>query len=191
MRERKCHPLSQQVVGEQRIGARDLPFPLLSAYAFWAYAIGGLAFFATLFFGASPDGGWFMYPPLSGAEYSPGIGADFWLLGIGFIEISAIAGAIELIVGILLTRAPGMTLGRMPIYAWSIPAGWNEPHHFDVAVARVTADGAVTTHGERMPFWPFRHETLRGDLRAAGLELATTTYSDEAPRYLVTARRAA
>ena len=41
---------------------------------------------------------------------SPGIGADWWLLGIGFIEISAIAGAIELIIGILFTRAPGMTL---------------------------------------------------------------------------------
>jgi len=102
------------------LGARDLPFPLLSAYAFWAYAIGGLAFFRTLFFGESPDGGWFMYPPLTGKEFSPGRGADWWLLGIGFIEISAIAGAIELIVGILFTRAPGMTLARMPIFAWAM-----------------------------------------------------------------------
>ncbi|HEY9238572.1 MAG TPA: cbb3-type cytochrome c oxidase subunit I, partial [Burkholderiaceae bacterium] len=102
------------------LGARDLPFPRLSAYAFWAYAIGGLAFFCTIFFDASPDGGWFMYPPLTSAEHSPGIGADFWLLGIGFIEISAIAGAIELIIGILFTRAPGMTLGRMPVFAWAM-----------------------------------------------------------------------
>jgi len=102
------------------LGARDLPFPRLSAYAFWAYAIGGVAFFCTLFFGASPDGGWFMYPPLTGKEFSPGVGADFWLLGIGFIEISAIAGAIELIIGILFTRAPGMTLMRMPIFAWAM-----------------------------------------------------------------------
>jgi cytochrome c oxidase subunit I+III len=102
------------------LGARDLPFPLLSAYAFWAYAIGGIAFFCTLFFGQSPDGGWFMYPPLTGKEFSPGRGADWWLLGIGFIEISAIAGAIELIIGILFTRAPGMTLMRMPIFAWAM-----------------------------------------------------------------------
>ena len=102
------------------LGARDLPFPRLSAYAFWAYAVGGLAFFCTNFFGASPDGGWFMYPPLTGTEHSPGIGADFWLLGIGFIEISAIAGAIELIIGILFTRAPGMTLARMPVFAWAM-----------------------------------------------------------------------
>jgi hypothetical protein len=102
------------------LGARDLPFPRLSAYAFWAYAVGGLAFFCTIFFGVSPDGGWFMYPPLASAEHSPGAGADWWLLGIGFIEISAIAGAIELIVGILFTRAPGMTLGRMPVFAWAM-----------------------------------------------------------------------
>jgi cytochrome c oxidase subunit I+III len=102
------------------LGARDLPFPRLSAYAFWAYFIGGLAFFCSLFFGWAPDGGWFMYPPLTTQRFSPGINADMWLLGIGFIEISAIAGAIEIIVGILRTRAPGMTLARMPIFAWAM-----------------------------------------------------------------------
>ncbi len=102
------------------LGARDLPFPRLSAYAYWAYAFGGLAFFCTLFVGLAPDGGWFMYPPLTSRVHSPGLNADFWLLGIGFIEISAIAGAIELIIGILMTRAPGMTLSRMPVYAWSM-----------------------------------------------------------------------
>jgi cytochrome c oxidase subunit I+III len=43
--------------------ARDLPFPRLSAYSFWAYLIGGLVFFGTIFVGLSPRGGWFMYPP--------------------------------------------------------------------------------------------------------------------------------
>ncbi|MGH8728922.1 MAG: cbb3-type cytochrome c oxidase subunit I, partial [Burkholderiales bacterium] len=102
------------------LGARDLPFPRLSAYAFWAYFVGGLAFFCSLFFDLAPKGGWFMYPPLTSATYSPGINADFWLLGIGFIEISAIAGAIEIIVGVLRTRAPGMTLDKIPIFAWAM-----------------------------------------------------------------------
>jgi len=100
--------------------ARDLPFPRLSAYAFWAYFVGGNVFFASLFFGLAPDGGWFMYPPLTSYIYSPGINADFWLLGIGFIEISAIAGAVEIVVGVLRTRAPGMTLSRLPVYAWAM-----------------------------------------------------------------------
>ena len=102
------------------LGARDMPFPRLSAFAYWAYAIGGLVFFSSLFFGAAPTGGWFMNPPLTNATYSPGVNEDFWLLGIGFIEISAIAGAVEIIVGVLRTRAPGMTLERMPVFAWAM-----------------------------------------------------------------------
>ena len=102
------------------LAARDLPFPRLSAYAFWAYCFGGLAFFASIFFGLAPTGGWFMYPPLTDAKFSPGINEDFWLLGIGFIEISAIAGAIEIIVGVLRTRAPGMTLDKLPVFAWAM-----------------------------------------------------------------------
>jgi cytochrome c oxidase subunit I+III len=104
----------------QMLGARDLPFPRLSAFSYWAYAVGGTVFFCSIFFGLAPADGWFMYPPLSSGVYSKGINADFWLLGIGFIEISAIAGAIELIVGVLRTRAPGMTLVQMPIYAWAV-----------------------------------------------------------------------
>ena len=104
----------------QMLGARDLPFPRLSAYAYWIYLFGGVSFFASIFVGLAPDGGWFMYPPLTGRIYSPGIAADFWLLGIGFIEISAIAGAIEFIVGIMRTRAPGMSLDKMPILAWAL-----------------------------------------------------------------------
>jgi cytochrome c oxidase subunit I+III len=104
----------------QMLGARDLPFPRLGAFAFWAYFVGGLIFFSTLFFDLAPSGGWFMYPPLTSWQFSPGLGADFWLLGIGFIEISAIAGAIEIIVGVLRTRAPGMTLDQMPMFAWTL-----------------------------------------------------------------------
>jgi cytochrome c oxidase subunit I+III len=104
----------------QILGARDLPFPRLGAFATWSYIIGGTVFFGTLFFDLAPRDGWFMYPPLTLKEYSPGDNADFWLLGIGFIEISAIAGAIEIIIGVLRTRAPGMSLARMPIFAWAM-----------------------------------------------------------------------
>ncbi|HEU4630045.1 MAG TPA: cytochrome c oxidase subunit I [Gemmatimonadaceae bacterium] len=100
------------------LGARDMPFPRLSAFGYWCYAFGGVLVFSSLFFGVAPDGGWFMYPPLSSSTYSPGLNTEFWILGLGFVEISAVAAAVELIVGILRTRAPGMTLGRMPIFAW-------------------------------------------------------------------------
>ena len=100
------------------LGARDMPFPRVSALGYWSYAIGGVMVFSSLFFGVAPDGGWFMYPPLTGPRHSPGINADIWLLGLGFVEIAAVAAAVELIVGILKTRAPGMSLDKMPIFAW-------------------------------------------------------------------------
>ncbi|HVL01572.1 MAG TPA: cbb3-type cytochrome c oxidase subunit I [Dongiaceae bacterium] len=104
----------------QMLAARDLPFPRLGAFAVWAYIIGGTVFFSTIFYDLAPQGGWFMYPPLTLSEYSPGNNADFWLLGIGFIEISAIAGAIEIIVGVLRTRPPGMSLDKLPVFAWAM-----------------------------------------------------------------------
>jgi cytochrome c oxidase subunit I+III len=104
----------------QMLAARDLPFPRLSAFAIWAYIVGGLVFFSTIFYDLAPDGGWFMYTPLTLTEFSPGDNADFWLLGIGFIEISAIAGAVEIVVGTLKTRPPGMSLAKMPIFAWAM-----------------------------------------------------------------------
>jgi cytochrome c oxidase subunit I+III len=100
------------------VGTRDMPFPWLSAFGYWCYAIGGVLVFSSLFFGVAPDGGWFMYPPLTGPTYSPGMNTDVWVLGLGFVEISAVAAAVEITVGVLKTRAPGMTLAKMPIFAW-------------------------------------------------------------------------
>jgi cytochrome c oxidase subunit I+III len=104
----------------QMLAARDLPFPRLSAFAIWAYVVGGSVFFLTVFLDLAPKGGWFMYPPLTLTEFSPGDNADFWLLGIGFIEISAIAGAIEIIVGTLRTRPPGMSIDKLPLFGWAM-----------------------------------------------------------------------
>jgi len=101
----------------QMLGARDLPFPRLAAFGFWCFVLGGLFLCGSIFFDAAPKGGWFMYPPLTSA-YQPGIGADIWLLGFSFIEVAAIASAVELIVGALKCRPPGMRIHLMPLYAW-------------------------------------------------------------------------
>ncbi|WP_119154678.1 cytochrome c oxidase subunit I [Caldimonas tepidiphila] len=99
------------------IGARDLVFPRLSALGYWCYLFGGLILLSSLFLGIAPSSGWFMYPPLS-SEYTPGRNNDFWLLGITFVEISAVAAGVELVVSILRTRAAGMALHQMPLFAW-------------------------------------------------------------------------
>ena len=78
----------------QLLGARDLPFPRLSAFGFWSFAIGGVFVAGSIFFDAAPDSGWFMYPPLSTEPSLSGIGADIWMLGLSFIEVSSIAAAV-------------------------------------------------------------------------------------------------
>ena len=100
------------------LGARDLAFPRLSAYGYWCYLFGGSILIGALLLGLAPDSGWFMYTPLSSRPFSPGINADVWLIGVTFVEISAVCAAVEVIVTILKLRAPGMTPERMPILAW-------------------------------------------------------------------------
>ena len=100
------------------LGTRDLAYPRLTAYGYWCYVFGGTMLLVSMLLGLAPDGGWFMYPPLTGPLYSPGINTDFWLIGITFVEISAICAAVEFTVSILKYRAPGMSLDKMPIFAW-------------------------------------------------------------------------
>ena len=100
------------------LGARDMAFPRLSAYGYWCYLFGGTLLIVAMLAGAAPDGGWFMYTPLSSQPFSPGIGADVCLLGVTFVEISAISAAVEITVTILILRAPGMSMDRMPVFAW-------------------------------------------------------------------------
>ena len=140
------------------IGARELPFPRISAFGFWAFTIGGVFLCGSLFFDAAPQGGWFMYPPLT-SRYQPGIGADIWLLGFSFIEVAAIAAAVELIVGVLRCRAPGMRLNLIPLYAWYVlVAGVMVVFAFPPLIA-----GTILLELERAFGWPFFDAAGGGD----------------------------
>ena len=143
----------------QLLGARDLPFPRLSAFGYWSFLIGGVFVGGSIFFDAAPDGGWFMYPPLATEPSLSGIGADIWMLGLSFIEVSSIAAAVELIVGVLKCRPPGMRLNLMPLYAWYILV---------VAVMILFAfppliAGDVLFEMERLLDWPFFDASRGGD----------------------------
>ena len=144
----------------QMLGARDLPFPRLSAFGFWCFLIGGVFVCGSIFFGAAPNAGWFMYPPLTtNEEYTPGYGPDIWLLGLSFIEVASIAAAVELIVGTLKCRPPGMRLNLMPLYAWYVlvVAGMIL-FAFPPLIA-----GDILFELERMFDWPFFDPSRGGD----------------------------
>jgi cytochrome c oxidase subunit I+III len=142
----------------EMLGARDLPFPRLSAYGFWSFLLGGIFVCGSLFFNAAPRGGWFMYPPLA-SEYQPGIGNDIWLLGLSFIELASIAAAVEIIVGVLKTRPPGMRINLMPLYTWYIlvVAGMIL-FAFPPLIA-----GDILLELERLLHWPFFDPDRGGD----------------------------
>jgi cytochrome c oxidase subunit I+III len=142
----------------EMLGARDLPFPRLSAFGFWCFALGGVFFCGSIFFGAAPAGGWFMYPPLT-SQYQPGIGADIWLLGLSFIEVAAIAAAVELIVGVLKCRPPGMRINLIPLYAWyMLVAAVMVLFAFPPVIA-----GSLLLEIERAFHWPFFDPARGGD----------------------------
>lgn len=100
------------------VGARDMAFPRLGAFGYWCYLFGGILLYSSFLFAMVPDAGWTMYPPLSDANFSPGPKIDFWLMGITLVEIGGITAAAEIAVTILKCRAPGMSLNRMPLFAW-------------------------------------------------------------------------
>ena len=101
------------------IGARDMAFPRLNALSFWLLLIGGIVFYATLFW-HPPEAGWWSYPPLSSIQYSPSGGQDAWIFLIHLTGISSLLGAINFYATIVNMRAPGMTWGRLPLFIWSI-----------------------------------------------------------------------
>jgi cytochrome c oxidase subunit I+III len=102
------------------LGTRDLPFPRMTALSYWTFLFGGIFLYSSFLFGLAPDGGWFAYVPLTNIEFSPGLNMDFWDIGLSVAEIAAIGAAAEMIVAILRVRAPGMTLSRMPLFAWAM-----------------------------------------------------------------------
>jgi SAM-dependent methyltransferase len=79
-------------------------------------------------------------------------------------------------------------LGGVVIYAWTIAEAWEEAHEMDIAVA-LLRDTGVAVHRERMPFWPFRRETLEAELGAVGLDAVASTWAPGSDRYRVVARR--
>ncbi|MDI3318052.1 MAG: cytochrome c oxidase subunit I [Bacillota bacterium] len=99
------------------IGARDVAFPRLNALSYWLYLAGGLLLYSSWFLGGAPDAGWFNYTPLAG-PYA-GVGEDFYILGLLISGLSSIVSSVNLIVTVLQMRAPGMSLMRVPIFAWA------------------------------------------------------------------------
>ncbi len=103
------------------IGARDMAFPRLNALGFWLFLLGGIVLWSSWFAtGGTAKAGWWSYPTLSEAQFSPGHGQDYWILSIHILTLSSLAGAINFVVTIVNMRTRGMTWMRMPLFVWAL-----------------------------------------------------------------------
>ena len=106
------------------IGAPDMAFPRMNNISFWLIIPAFLLVLLSMFVegpagGYGAGGGWTIYPPFS-TSGQPGPAMDFVILGLHIAGASSILGAINFITTILNMRAPGMTLHKMPLFAWSV-----------------------------------------------------------------------
>ena len=106
------------------IGAPDMAFPRMNNVSFWLLPIAFLLLLTSLFVEGPPGElgagtGWTIYAPLSTTGH-PGPAMDFAILALHVAGASSILGAINFITTIFNMRAPGMTLHKMPLFAWSV-----------------------------------------------------------------------
>jgi cytochrome c oxidase subunit 1 len=109
------------VIMPLQIGAADVAFPRMNMLSYWLYLFGGIVAFAGFLTpGGAASFGWTAYAPLSNNIYSPGIGADLWILGLAVSGLGTILGGVNFVTTIFTMRAPGMTMFRMSIFSWNV-----------------------------------------------------------------------
>ena len=102
------------------IGARDMAFPFLNSISLWLFVAGMILINLSLLIGGFSNGGWLGYPPLTELQYNPGPGVDYWIWSLQIAGIGSLFSGINFMVTILKERARGMSLMKMPIFAWSV-----------------------------------------------------------------------
>jgi cytochrome c oxidase subunit 1 len=106
-----------------QVGAPDMAFPRLNATSYWMFLFGGLVIFAgALTNEGAAATGWTAYAPLSEIKLSTGLGQDLWIVGVFIVSVATILTAINFITTVFVYRAPGMTMWRIPIFAWEMVA---------------------------------------------------------------------
>lgn len=119
------------------LGAPDMALPRINNWGFWILPFAFSLLIITLFMpGGAPASGWTLYPPLS---LQTGMAFPFMIFAIHLLGVSSIMGAINVVATILNLRAPGMTLMKMPMFAWA----WLITAYLLVAVMPVLAGGVT------------------------------------------------
>ncbi|MBM7406632.1 MULTISPECIES: cytochrome o ubiquinol oxidase subunit I [Sphingomonas] len=102
-----------------QIGARDVSFPFLNNFSFWMTAFGAALVMVSLFVGEFARTGWLAMAPLSGLDYSPDVGVDYYIWALQVAGVGTLLSGVNLIATIVKMRAPGMTMMKMPVFVWT------------------------------------------------------------------------
>jgi cytochrome o ubiquinol oxidase subunit 1 len=102
-----------------QIGARDVSFPFLNNFSFWMTAFGAALVMVSLFVGEFARTGWLAMAPLSGLDYSPDVGVDYYIWSLQVAGVGTLLSGVNLIATIVKMRAPGMSLMKMPVFVWT------------------------------------------------------------------------
>ena len=106
------------------IGARDMAFPLLNMLSYWfMWPAFVMILYSFTVPGGSAEAGWTSYPTLANSPWStPGSlnGQTIWLMALLFAGISSLMGSINYITTIIMLRAPGMKMFRLPMTVWAL-----------------------------------------------------------------------
>ncbi|KFN21188.1 cytochrome o ubiquinol oxidase subunit I [Aeromonas bestiarum] len=138
------------IVVPLQIGARDVAFPFLNNLSFWFTAAAVVLINVSLGVGEFAQTGWLAYPPLSGKEFSPGVGVDYWIWSLQISGLGTLLTGVNFFATIIRMRAPGMTMMRLPVFTWTalcanilIIASFPI---LTVTIALLTADRYLGTH---------------------------------------------
>jgi cytochrome c oxidase subunit 1 len=102
------------------IGAPDMAFPRLNNLSYWLYVAGTCLAFCSVFVDGGAGPGWTFYPPISWQDAPTSRAVDFAIFAVHVSGASSILGSINIITTFLNMRAPGMSLFKVPLFAWSI-----------------------------------------------------------------------
>lgn len=102
-----------------QLGARDVAYPYLNSLSLWLTVVGSMLVNISLVVGKFAATGWLAYPPLSGIIYSPGVGVDYYIWALQISGVGSLLSGINFMVTVLKMRCPGMTMMKMPIFAWT------------------------------------------------------------------------
>jgi cytochrome c oxidase subunit I len=132
------------------IGARDMAFPRLNAMSYWLLLFSGLMLYFSFLAGWAPDTGWYSYAPLTEAPFTSSLRIYYWIFTLLVSAIGTLATSVNIVTTVLTMRAPGMTLGRVPMFVWmsviaSLMFLWAAPA-LTAAVAMLFVDHQLGGH---------------------------------------------